>query len=274
MHCAPFWNCWSCARVAISTWWRSSRSSASARSSRWPPRCAPFALAHLLDAGLLGLTRAMNAQYNDLESMHVILKAGDRVDVDLSIDEDMCVLIVGGRAPAWRERCAWWHLPRRMAALHRTAYIGLVEATRLLLDARADVNNTRTAMHRSPLCLAAGELGRPARCMFPLLTRVPTRLRRDWELLDRLPSCRHRHESASSRLLSIVRAAKLLLEHGADPDIASTHNGGPLHRAGIYKHPTLWHLLVASGANVDAKDDQGAYHSVLHGGASDAHLQA
>jgi ankyrin repeat protein len=161
-----------------------------------------------------------------------------------------------------------------MAALHRTAYIGLVEATRLLLDARADVNNTRTAMHRSPLCLAAGELGTPAPLCVPVADSRgdATRLRRDRELLDRLPSCRR--ESASSRIPCIVCAAKLLLEHGADPDIASTHNGGPLHRAGIYKHPTLWHLLVASGANVDAKDDQGAGHSVLHGGASNAHLQA
>ena len=56
----------------------------------------------------------------------------------------------------------------------------------------------------------------------------------------------------------LAKVVEVLLEHGADPNVANPQDGGTsLHAAAFEKHPRVTQVLLAHGANVEARDENG-----------------
>lgn len=54
-----------------------------------------------------------------------------------------------------------------------------------------------------------------------------------------------------------AEAARLLLEHGADPNVRDSCRNTPLHAAAGYKDSKLAEMLLAAGADVNARNEEG-----------------
>jgi ankyrin repeat protein len=166
----------------------------------------------------------------------------------LRIAWTVCLIILATSAAALAEE-VWQPTPQE--SLEFAARRGSVESASAALAAGADVHGTDDR-GRTPLMEAAFNAQLDvARLLLERGAKVDARDDVGFGALH-YAVLSPMHEGADAP--GMVR---LLLEHGADPNIGLGEVDTPLHRSVFYAPPVVWQLLLDHGAQIDAKNIHG-----------------